>query len=175
MEQALQILSHPFTLGLLLGLLFFSLSLYAHIKTKMDFRRYRRHLSDKLELEAKHLETLKKEKEQLATENENLRIKTVQSAEMPQNKLERELEILARAEKNMMIQAPGFAPAWETAKSHALAEITEEERGNTLPKRIFRKFFGATSDREIPTEALPSPSDRDGDEQPAESRASNGS
>ena len=43
----------------------------------------------------------------------------------------------------LMINAPGFAPAWENAKSQAAAEVSDEDKGNTLPKRIFRKFFGA--------------------------------
>ena len=51
--------------------------------------------------------------------NENLRLKVAQMAEKPNAKLEHELEVLARAEKSMMINAPGFAPAWETAKAAA--------------------------------------------------------
>ena len=61
-------------------------------------------------------------------------------------KIQRELEILARAEKAMMINAPGFAPAWENAKSQAAEEVSEEDKGNALPKRIFRKFFGGKSE-----------------------------
>lgn len=146
MDNAFEMLSHPFALGLVLGLIFFGLACVAHFKTKMEFRRYRKLLSDKMEIEAKQLETLRGEKETLAKENENLRIKSAQTADQPQNKLERELEILARAEKQMVINAPGFAPAWENAKSQALAELVEEDRGNTLPKRIFKKFFGPGKD-----------------------------
>ena len=144
MDQALEMLSHPFTLGLLLGLIFFGLSCSAHFKTKLEFRRYRKLLGDKMEVESQHLETIRKDKEQLSKENENLRIKSAQSASTPAQQLERELEILARAEKQMVVNAPGFAPAWENAKTQALAEIEEEERGATLPKRIFKKFFGAS-------------------------------
>ena len=149
MEQALEILKHPFTLGLLLGLLFFGIAAYHLIKTKMELGRFRRHLADKLELEARNLETLKKDKEKLSKENENLRIKQAQHAEQPDQKLERQLEILARAERQMNLNAPGFAAAWETAKSTALAEIQEEERGNTIPKKLFRKFFGSGETKQI--------------------------
>lgn len=152
MENALQMLSQPFTLGLGLGLIFFGLSCFAHFKTKMEFRRYRKHLSDKLEIESRQMELLRKEKEELAKANENLRIKTAQIADLPQNRMERELEILARAEKQMVINAPGFAPAWEHAKSRSLAEIVDEERSNTMPKRFFKKFFGPA--KELPAESV---------------------
>lgn len=150
-STALELLTHPFTLGLLICALFLTCAflLFTLIKTKFEFSRYKRHLSDKLELEAKTIQTLRNEKDQVGKENENLRIKAAQAGEQPLNKLERELEILARAEKHMMINAPGFAPAWETAKSHSLAEIQEEEAGNTLPKRIFRKFFGTGEIRDV--------------------------
>ena len=44
--------SNPFVWGLALGLLFFGLSLYAHLKTKLSLGRYKKLLSDKLEIEA---------------------------------------------------------------------------------------------------------------------------
>jgi hypothetical protein len=153
MQDFLTILKHPFTLGLLLGLLFFAISAYHLVRSKLELSRFRRHLSDKLELEAKNLQDLRKDKERLAHENENLRIRSAQTASEPSHKIERELEILARAERHMNLNAPGFAAAWETAKSQALADIQEEERGNTLPKKLFRKFFGSSETREIAAES----------------------
>ena len=41
----------------------------------------------------------------------------------------------------MVVNAPGFAPAWESAKDAAHHELREEEQGKSLPRRIFRKFF----------------------------------
>jgi len=134
--------SHPFVWGLALGLLFFGLSMYAHLKTKFSLNRYRKLLSDKLEIEAEATQTARKERDELKVENENLRTRVTQLSEKTDGKLQRELEILARAEKAMMITAPGFAPAWENAKTQAAAEISEEDKGKALPKRIFRKFFG---------------------------------
>lgn len=81
----------------------------------MELKRLRRHLSDKVEIEAQHLSDLKKEKEKLKEENENLRIKVKGSGENPAQNLERELEIFARAEKSMYVSAPGFSAAWENA------------------------------------------------------------
>ena len=134
--------SSPFVWGLALGLLFFALSVYAHVKTKLSLNRYKKLLSDKLEIEAEATQNAKKERDALKVENENLRTRVTQLSEKTDGKIQRELEILARAEKSMMINAPGFAPAWENAKSQAAAEVSEEDKGQALPKRIFRKFFG---------------------------------
>ena len=136
------IISSPFVWGLALGLLLFGLSFVSHLKTKSSLKRYKRLLSDKLEVEAEATQNARKERDTLKGENENLRIRVTQLSEKTDAKIQRELEILARAEKSMMINAPGFAPAWENAKTQAASEISEEDKGNTLPKRIFRKFFG---------------------------------
>ena len=50
-----------------------------------------------------------------------------------------------RAEKHMMMNAPGFAPAWEMAKSQAAASLQTEETGQSIPQRIFRKLLGSSS------------------------------
>jgi hypothetical protein len=135
----------PFTWGLALGVLFFVLSAWGHFKTKNEFRRYRKHLSDKLDLDAAQLEALKREKESLLKENENLRLRIGMLAEKPDAKIGRDLEILARAEKRMVLRAPGFAPAWEAAKSEAADEVAHEEMGKSLPKRFFNRLFGNAS------------------------------
>ncbi|MBL9115300.1 MAG: hypothetical protein JNJ83_09875 [Verrucomicrobiaceae bacterium] len=133
---------NTFLLGFLLGVIFLVLSLYSHWKTKREFKRYRTHLSDKLELDAKQMQDTGKEKSRLAQENENLRLQIARLSERSDNKMMRELEILARAEKHMLINAPGFAPAWELAKSQALSQIQSEESGQSFPQRMFRKLLG---------------------------------
>ena len=136
---------HTFGYGFLLGCVFLVLALWGHWKTKREFSRYRRHLSDKLELDSRNVQELNKERTRLAQENENLRVQVARLNEKPENKLQREVEILARAEKQMMINAPGFAPAWEMAKSAAMSSIESEERGLSLPQKIFRKLLGPSS------------------------------
>lgn len=146
MDTALSLLSRPFTWGLMLGLLVAGFSFWNHLKTKRDLRRYQRHLSDKLELEAKQLEGLKNEREKLMKENENLRLRVGMLNEKPEQRQARNLEILARAEKRMMINAPGFAAAWETAKSDAASDLEAEDRGSSLPKRLFSRLLGTSND-----------------------------
>ena len=143
-----EIFSNPFytfCMGLGLGAVFLVMAILSHWKTKGEFRRYKTHLSDKLELEARQMQETNKEKSRLASENESLRMQVARLNEKPDNKLNRELEIMARAEKHMMINAPGFAPAWELAKSSALAQLEAEEKGASFPQKIFRKLIGTGS------------------------------
>src|SRR6188768_103732 len=126
MDSLKEFFSHYFVWGLCLGLLFFVLSAWGHFKTRREYRRYRRHLSDKLELEARQYEVIRKEKEALTKENENLSLRIGQLNEKPDQKVLRDMEILTRAEKRMMVQAPGFAGAWEAAKTAAAEEVIAE-------------------------------------------------
>lgn len=144
MDTIASFFSHPFTWGLLLGLLLAGFSSWNHWKTKRELRRYQRHLSDKMELEARQLEGLKSERERMQVENENLRLRIGMLNEKPEHKLSRDLEVLVRAEKRMMIHAPGFAAAWETAKAAAAADLEAEDRGLSLPKRLFSRLLGTS-------------------------------
>ncbi len=132
-------------IGFALGFLLFVAQFRAHWKTKSEFRRYKKMLGDKMEIEHRQLNELNKEREKITKENESLRMQVSRLNERSDNKIQREMEIYARAEKQMMINAPGFAPAWEIAKSQALSQIETEEKGNSFPQRIFRKLVGTTN------------------------------
>jgi hypothetical protein len=149
MEILKSVVVHPFFWGLCLGSLFFVLSFIGHWKTKREFRRFQKHLSDKLELEARQYEMVRREKDHLAKENENLRLKVGHLTERPDAKLGREMEVMARAEKRMMIHAPGFAAAWETAKADAVRDLEAEERGESMPRRLFTRLFGSSHNGEF--------------------------
>ena len=51
----------------------------------------------------------------------------------------------------MLVQVPGFAPAWETAKTEAHTELAEEEAGQSAPRRIFSRLFGTSSAGALPS------------------------
>jgi predicted phage tail protein len=103
----------PFALGFYLGCVFLLLALYQYFRLKGELARFRRHLSDKLEIEAETMKKIKLDQEGLRRENESLRIKVNALNETPDRKVSRDLEVYARAEKRMLLNAPGFAPAWE--------------------------------------------------------------
>lgn len=135
-------LFHPFALGLYTGGVFLLISFYHLFRTRLEFKRYRRMLSDKMELDATAVSKQKGELETLRKENENLRVKVQALAGQPAQKLSRDLEIFARAEKKMTVAAPGFAGPWEQAKQAAHQELADEETGKSAPRTLFQRFFG---------------------------------
>ncbi len=136
------ILLSQFALGFYVGVALWALAFYHLLKVKNEISRLKRKLSDKFEIEADTLSRLKQELEALKKENENLRVKVQTQNGSGGAKLERELEIFARAEKKMMVAAPGFAGSWEQAKQASHQEIGDEEAGKTPPRRFFQRFFG---------------------------------
>jgi hypothetical protein len=146
------ILVSQFVWGLLLGLVFALLAFYSLIKLKGEFKRYKRHLSDRLEIEAETVQKKGADLDRLKKENENLRVKVASLNDFSERRLERDLEIYARAEKRMLIGVPGFAGPWENAKHDALLEIQGEEAGQSLPKRVFARLFPSPRDEKA---ALP--------------------
>jgi cell division protein FtsB len=150
------LLTHPFTLGFACGLILVALALYHLWRARSELRRYKKHLADKMDIEAEAMTKLKRDYEGLKKENENLRVKVSSLNQGVDRNAMRDLEIFARAEKRMFVAAPGFAGAWESAKSAANAELQDEEAGRSLPQRVFGKFF-ALSPKETATaeKALP--------------------
>lgn len=148
----------PFALGLYLGLIFTALALYQLFRAKSELKRFKRHLSDKLEIEAETATKLKAAQESLRAENENLRLKIGALNEVPARRAEREVEIFARAEKQMLVSVPGFAGPWENAKVAAATELGAEEAGKSLPRRVFARIFAtppAARDESEPVKCLP--------------------
>ena len=125
---------------------------------KIDLRRFKQHLSDRIELEADSVKKAKSELETLRRENEQLRIRVQAFNERADWKAPRDLEVYARAEKRMLMTVPGFAPAWENAKTEAMAELLCEDSGQSLPKRVFSRLFGSNHAASPVREALPAPS-----------------
>ena len=104
--------------GLIVGLIFLVMAWMSHLRTKKELKRFQRHLAEKLEIEGEHMTSTKEELARLKQENENLRMKIGNNQLHDSSAaLERELELFARAEKTMVMNAPGFAPAWESASS----------------------------------------------------------
>jgi hypothetical protein len=155
------ILLHPYALGLYTGIFLLCLALYHHFKLKLEHARYKRMLGDKMEIEASTMSKMKQELETVKKENENLRIKVQTLTESGDAKLGRDLEVYARAEKKMMVAAPGFAGPWEQAKQSAYHDLSEEDAGRSTPKRFFQRFFGAGNTTNVePVKALPTSSEQ---------------
>lgn len=137
--------THPFTIGLIVGLIVAGAAQWRYLMLKLELRRYRQHLSDRMELEADAIGTAKAAAETLRRENEHLRIRIAEFNQLPERRAQRDLEVYARAEKQMLVNIPGFAAPWEAAKKVAHEELQGEENGRSLPRRVFTRLFGLAS------------------------------
>src|ERR1700722_8953421 len=142
-------LNHHFYLGLgvgaILGLIVIVFALMRLWDTKGEVKRLKRHLADKLELEADATNRLRVDLQELKQQNENLRIKVANLNQYPDKRLQRELEIYARAERFMVSSSPGFPAVWEEAKRPAMTGLEQEETGKSLPKRVFNALLNRPS------------------------------
>jgi hypothetical protein len=128
-------------LGVVLGLIGIGFLLVRLWEAMREVKRLKRHLADKLELEAEATGRLRQDLNELKTHNENLRIKVANLSQPPDKRLHRELEIYARAERFMVSSSPGFPAVWEEAKRNAVGELEHEEHGRSFPKRVFNALL----------------------------------
>jgi len=141
--------------GLFLGLIGIVLALLRLWETHREVGRLRRHLADKMELEADATNRLKADLQNLKSQNENLRMKVASLSQTPDRKQQRDLEVYARAERYMVSQSPGFPAVWEQAKQAAVGELETEEQGHSLPRRVFNALINRSpkaEDRERQTQ-----------------------
>jgi hypothetical protein len=137
--------------GLLLGLIGVAFLALRFFDAKKEIHRLKRHLADKLELEAEGTNRLRQDLQELKQQNEHLRIKVANLNQLPDRRLQRELEIFARAERWMVSSSPGFPAIWEEAKRNAISSLESEEQGRSLPQRMFNALLNRSTK---PTETL---------------------
>ena len=134
-------------IGVVLGLIGIGFTIMRLWDTKGEVRRLKRHLADKLELESEATNRLRVDLQELKQQNENLRIKVANLNQFPDKRLQRELEVYARAERFMVSSSPGFPAVWEEAKRSAVTDLEQEENGKSLPKRVFNALLNRPSSR----------------------------
>jgi hypothetical protein len=127
--------------GFFLGLIGIVLTILRLWEARREATRLRRHLADKLELEADATNRLKADLSNLKSQNENLRMTVSSLSQTPDRKQQRDLEVYARAERYMVSQSPGFPAVWEQAKRVAVGELETEEQGQSIPRRVFNALL----------------------------------
>ena len=146
-----QWLTHPFTLGLALGLAVAALAWIAGLLKRRGLRRdlrdLKKHLNLQMAITTKGHEGLQKELETLKTQNENLRVSLAGLQQKPGRAELRALQVYERALGLMHKRAPGFAPAWQDVLAEAEGEISKSEGG--LGK-LLKKVFGPAQTTEPP-------------------------
>lgn len=145
------ILTHPFTWGLLLGLLVAGFLWKAGFTARRNVSRelkrvegemkdLQNHLNTQLKINASGNDTLQKELESLRQQNETLRINNTALQQKPGRAEQRQLQIYDTAVRVMREQAPGFAPAWEKAVRQAETDLDAADSGL---KKLVRKVIPA--------------------------------
>ncbi|MFC4991543.1 hypothetical protein [Rubritalea tangerina] len=153
----LEVLSAPFTWGLLIGL---GLVIFVwrsagkdkkFLKTELERVKEENselqgHLNTQLKINAKGNELLQNQLDDLKEQNETLRVNLSAIQQKPGKVEQRRLEVMETAVSVMREQAPGFAPAWEKAMREAEDEYVAAEGGL---KKLMRKVvpgFRSTPD-----------------------------
>jgi len=122
-----------FGYGLLGGLLF---SFYVWFRgyqerrrLTIELERLRKHYNAHIELSYEGTNKRKGELERLQHENENLRVTVKAWQQKPDRRELRQLHVYDHAARQLMQNAPGFAPHWENALQRAEGVIGDEDRG----------------------------------------------
>ena len=151
MDFLKNLLSEPFVLGLIVGLLPTALAWKSALATRLLAKKERQkyekemgelksHLQTQLKINASGNETLQKELDQLRAQNETLRINLAASQQKPGRAERRHLQITEAAVRTMREQAPGFAQAWERALRDAEQQAEQQDKG--LVKLVRRMIPG---------------------------------
>lgn len=151
MDQLTAALQHPFTWGLLLGLLIagfiWKSGFSARRAVARDLKRVeeemknlQNHLNTQLKINASGNESLQAELDSLRKQNETLRVNNAALQQKPGRAEQRQLQIQEIAIRTMREQAPGFAPAWEKALRQGEADVDAAESG--LKKLVRRVIPG---------------------------------
>jgi hypothetical protein len=151
MDQLTAAFQHPFTWGLLLGLLIagfiWKSGFSARRAVSRDLKRVEEemknlqsHLNTQLKINASGNESLQAELESLRKQNETLRVNNAALQQKPGRSEQRQLQIQEIAIRTMREQAPGFAPAWEKALRQGEADVDAAESG--LKKLVRRVIPG---------------------------------
>lgn len=133
-------LTHPFAIGFYVGMIpavFYRVQVYL---ARRDLRS--RESAQFLQVAAltEVVQKMQQDAKSGGTEMENLRVKIQSLMQKPEQQKLRQLEVMIRAEQRLTVTAPGFAPAWQTAKNEALAQMEEEERGKSAPRQMFAQI-----------------------------------
>ncbi len=96
---------------------------------KEEAERYRRMLSDRMELEAEGLKRIKEENEELRKANENLRVSLLALRDKPGRKEMQRLQILQKAADRLTLNSPGFGPVWQAALKESEEEFQKVYSG----------------------------------------------
>lgn len=148
MDVFMQIISQPFTWGLLVGLFLMVLAWrlmrkdVAMLRTEKnrlaeENKELQTHLNTQLKINAKGNEQLQEQLDTLREQNENLRVNLSTIGQKAGRAEMKQLHLMETAVGVMREQAPGFAQAWEKAMRDAESTHVAAEGGlKKLMRRV---------------------------------------
>jgi hypothetical protein len=129
--------------GVVIGWLLNTIKSFFVVKRhKKELTEYKEHLERQMKITDAGNKTLVDEIKILKKDNENLRISVKTLGQKPGRAELRQFNIYDSALRKMMLQAPGFSSAWESALQESEREYEEQESGF---KHIIGKVFGTSS------------------------------
>lgn len=121
----------------------------AHKKTveyKEELAKLKKVIVNRMDVESDGLNNLKKELEIVKKQNENLRISIATYSQKPGKKETTRLHIYQQAADRLMINAPGFGAAWQTALKQSEDVFNKAFTGETA---FVRKVIPIKTDAQI--------------------------
>ncbi len=119
---------------------------------KAEIDRLKQMLSDRMDLESEGVQKLKAEVEDLKLKNENLRITNAALLQKPGRQEVQRLHIYQKAVDRLIINAPGFGQAWQSALKESEDEFSEIYTGSlpfwkkVLPSKTNAKLIKEASE-----------------------------
>jgi hypothetical protein len=167
MEILTQILQHPFTWGLLLGLLIAGFIWKAGFtarrnvtrelkRVEAELKNLQNHLNTQLKITASGNDALQAELETLRRQNETLRVNQAALQQKPGRAEQRLLQVQEIAIRRMREQAPGFAPAWEQALRQGEQDVDAADSGLVkLVRRVIPSLGNHSQPQPLPALTVP--------------------
>ena len=117
---------------------------------RAEIDRLKQMLSDRMDLESEGIQKLKAEAEDLKLKNENLRITNAALLQKPGRQEVQRLHIYQKAVDRLIINAPGFGQAWQSALKESEEEFSEIYSG-ALP--FWKKVLPSKTNAKLIKEA----------------------
>ena len=144
-EYAQIALHHPFTWGLVVGLILVFLTWLSGLaksrEARREVKRLREHLHTQMDITSRGNTAMRSELDTLKQQNENLRVAVKEWQTKPGRNEIRMLAVYDRAIRILNQNAPGFSPVWERAVKESEEELVSSESGmSSMLRRAFRPF-----------------------------------
>ncbi|GAA4849102.1 hypothetical protein [Algivirga pacifica] len=133
--------------GLVIALILYISQLIQRAHLKKEMKQLKKHLHQKMDLDAEATANKRQQIEQLKMENENLRISNQALMQKPGRKEVVTYQVYQKAVDILSSSMVGFSPAWHKALQEAEVQIKEIEEGKSFIRKILPpSFFGGGTD-----------------------------